>query len=67
MDSWEDEDGLVGSGSPEEGEAGRDDEVQGVFNVPAMAMGQVFNSDSVVTSMDFHEDGELCVAANSDK
>ncbi|CAM9675200.1 unnamed protein product [Ectocarpus sp. 4 AP-2014] len=60
---WEDHDG----GSPEEGEAGRDDEVQGVFNVPAMAMGQVFPGESVVTSMDFHEDGELCVAANSDK
>lgn len=63
MDEWEDHDG----GSPEEGEAGRDDEVQGSFNVPAMAMGQVFPGESVVTSMDFHEDGELCVAANSDK
>lgn len=46
---------------------GGGDEIQGVFNVPAMAMGQVFPGDSVVTSMDFHEDGELCVTANSDK
>lgn len=60
---WEDHDG----GSPEEGEAGRDDEVPGVFNVPGMGMGQVFPGESVVTSMDFHEDGELCVAANSNK
>lgn len=65
---WEDEDEVVGTGSPEEGEAGRDDEVQqGAFNVPGMAIGQVFKGESVVTSMDFHEDGELCVAANSDK
>lgn len=57
-------------GSPEDRQGdsgGGDDEVQGIFNVPGMAMGQVFPGDSTVTSMDFHEDGELCVAANSDK
>lgn len=56
------EDGEDGSGG-----GGGGDEVQGVFNVPTMAMGQVFPGESVVTSMDFHEDGELCVTANSDK
>lgn len=43
------------------------DEPKGDFNVPAMAIGQVFTGESTVTSMDFHEDGELFVAANSDK
>lgn len=43
------------------------DEAKGDFNVPAMAIGQVFTGESTVTSMDFHEDGELFVAANSDK
>lgn len=57
-------------GSPGEGgddgaaEAGQ---VEGVFNVPGMAMGQVFQGKSQVTSIDFHEDGELCVTANSDR
>lgn len=54
------EDGEVIEGAPA-------DEVKGVFNVPNMAMGQVFAGDSSVTSMDFHEDGELCVLANADK
>lgn len=39
----------------------------GVFNVAGMAVGQVFQGTSTVTSMDFHEDGELCVTANSDR
>lgn len=50
----------------EEGAIGGD-KAQGTFNVPDMAMGQVFPGESRVTSMDFHEEGELCVAANSDK
>ncbi|CAM9318624.1 unnamed protein product [Choristocarpus tenellus] len=32
-----------------------------------MAMGQVFQGTCPVTSMDFHEEGELCVTANKDR
>ncbi|CAM9395773.1 unnamed protein product [Discosporangium mesarthrocarpum] len=39
----------------------------GAFNVPKMAMGQVFQGTCPVTSMDFHEEGELCVTANRDR
>lgn len=39
----------------------------GIFNAPAMAIGQVFQGTSRITSMDFHEDGELCVTANEDR
>lgn len=38
----------------------------GVFNVPGMAMGQVFQGTCPVTSMDFHEQGELCVTTHAD-
>lgn len=61
MADWEEADSPVRP----DGELG--DEVKGVFNVPGMAMGQVFTGESVVTSMDFHEDGELCVTSNSDR
>lgn len=61
------EEGFIEEGGKGGDEGGGDDEVQGVFNVPGMAIGQVFPGESTVTSMDFHEDGELCVAANSDK
>lgn len=53
------------TGSPDSGDA--EDGAVGVFNVPCMAMGQVFQGTSAVTSMDFHEAGELCVTANRDR
>ncbi|CAM9754688.1 unnamed protein product [Ascophyllum nodosum] len=62
MADWEEADSPV----RDEGEIGGE-EVSGVFNVTGMAIGQVFPGDSVVTSMDFHEDGELCVTSNSDR
>lgn len=59
------EEGSPGAGIDDgAAEAGQ---VEGVFNVPGMAMGQVFQGKSQVTSIDFHEDGELCVTANSDR
>lgn len=62
---WE-EGSIDEAGKVDDG-AGGDEAAQGDFNVPGMAIGQVFTGDSTVTSMDFHEDGELFVAANSDK
>lgn len=61
---WE-EGSIDEAGKSDDGAGG--DEPKGDFNVPAMAIGQVFPGESTVTSMDFHEDGELFVAANSDK
>lgn len=43
-----------------------DAQAAAAFNAPALAMGQVFQGTSAVTSMDFHEEGELCVTANAD-
>lgn len=57
------EDWDTGSPDSQDAEPG----ALGVFNAPGMAMGQVFPGTSTVTSMDFHEDGELCVTANSDR
>ncbi|CAM9769650.1 unnamed protein product [Chrysoparadoxa australica] len=48
------------------GGGGGADVLSSPFDVPHMKMGQVFQGPHPVTSLDFHEAGELCVTANSD-